>query len=87
MAARTRKGTKDNPWPAVVKNRIRTSMLINRLSDHVVGKVDLKPTQVTAALGLLKKTTPDLAAVQHTGDGGGPLKVELVSYANHPSAK
>jgi hypothetical protein len=45
--------------------KIKTSQLINRLSDHVLGKVDMKPTQVTAALGLLKKTIPDLSAAEN----------------------
>ncbi len=43
-------------------------MLINRLQDHVKGDVELTPTQVSAALGLLKKTAPDLSAVQHEGE-------------------
>ena len=35
-------------------------MLVKRLEDHVEGKCDLAATQVSAALGLLKKTVPDL---------------------------
>jgi hypothetical protein len=46
------------------RNKIRTSMLINRLEDHIVGKVDLSATQVTAALGLIRKTLPDLKAIE-----------------------
>lgn len=45
--------------------KIKTSQLINRLSDHVLGTVDLKPTQVAAALGLLRKTIPDLSAAEN----------------------
>lgn len=45
-------------------------MLINRLTDHVLGKVDMAPSQVTAGLGLLKKVIPDLAAVDHSGQVG-----------------
>ncbi len=62
MAARTRKGTKNDPWDAKVRERIQTSMLINRLSDHVFGKVELSPTQVRSAEILLKKSMPDLSA-------------------------
>lgn len=29
---------------------------------------------VTAALGLLKKSIPDLAAVEHSGRDGGPIE-------------
>jgi hypothetical protein len=64
MAARTRKGTKDKPWPEVTRERIQASMLINRLQSHVLGDCDMKPTQVQAALGLLKKAMPDLQSVE-----------------------
>ena len=64
MAARTRKGTKDKPWPAITRERIQASMLINRLQSHVLGDCDMKPTQVQAALGLLKKAMPDLQSVE-----------------------
>jgi hypothetical protein len=63
MAARKRKGTKDEPWPEQVRERLRGSMLVNRLTDHVLGKCELQTTQVTAALGLLRKILPDLSAV------------------------
>lgn len=59
MAAR-KTGNLNASW----RERIQTSMLINRLQDHVKGKVELSPTQVTAALGLLKKTAPDLTAAE-----------------------
>jgi hypothetical protein len=62
MAARNRTWT-----PEVVRQRIRTSMLTKRLTDHVLGKVEMSPSQVTAGLGLLKKTLPDLSAVAHSG--------------------
>ena len=32
------------------------------------GKVGMTATQVTAALGLLKKALPDLAAIEHSGE-------------------
>lgn len=70
MAARKR-----NFDPQYIRDKIQTSQLINRLTDHVNGKAKLESTQVTAALGLLKKTIPDLAATQHTGPDGGPIEV------------
>lgn len=63
MAARKTKSVSED-WRA----RIKTSMLINRLQDHVEGHVELTKSQVSAALGLLKKTAPDLSAVDHSGD-------------------
>lgn len=73
MGARTKRLRLDERW----REKIRTSMLINRLERHVEGKVELSPSQVTAALGLLKKTAPDLQATELTGEGGGPLKVVI----------
>ena len=46
------------------REKIRTSQLINRLTNHVLGKVELSASQVTAALGLIRKTLPDLAAIE-----------------------
>ena len=42
------------------RERIRTSMLINRLQDHVFGRCEMTPTQVKAASVVLRKTLPDL---------------------------
>lgn len=78
MAARTRKVQHDQK----TRDKIQASQLINSLQNHVLGKVDMKPTQVAAALGLLKKTVPDLSAVQHTGEDGGPLKVSVVRFTD-----
>lgn len=59
MAARTNKVRHDEN----TRLKIKTSQLINRLSDHAFGKVDLAPTQVRAIEVLLKKTIPDLSQV------------------------
>ncbi len=70
MAARKTKTLSEN-WRA----KIRTSMLVNRLSDLVEGKIEMQPHQVTAALGLLKKTAPDLSAT--TLEAGADLAEAL----------
>jgi hypothetical protein len=54
--------------PEKVRERIRTSQLVNRLTDHAFGKCEMSATQVTAALGVLKKSLPDLSAVEHSGE-------------------
>lgn len=64
MAARTRKIRHDDETRA----KIRTSQLINRLEGHVLGNVELSATQVSAALGLLRKTLPDMSNVEHSGE-------------------
>lgn len=59
---------------------IQASQIINRLTDFVNSKVSLSPAQVTAALGLLRKCVPDLAAVDHTGDIQQTVRVLQVSH-------
>lgn len=82
MAARLRKQHQDE-----VRAKIQASQLINFLQGHALRGAGSKNanTRVRAALGLLAKTVPDLSTVQHTGEGGGPVVVELVRFANPPS--
>lgn len=47
-----------------VREKIRASQIINRLEDHILTDLELTSTQVTAALGLLKKIVPDLSSVE-----------------------
>lgn len=68
MAARKSKGTMDKPWSDMTRQKIQASMLINRLTDHVTGKVDLSATQIRAAEILLNKSLPNLTSVDLTGD-------------------
>lgn len=60
MAARKRKIRHDEETRA----KIQASQIINRLQDHIFGSVELSASQVSAALGLLKKTIPDLSAAE-----------------------
>lgn len=63
------------------RERIQTSQLVNRLIQHALAKPELDEitntyvtkdlmtqSQVTAALGLMKKILPDLSAVELTGE-------------------
>jgi len=52
-------------------------MLAHRLTKHALGKVEMTPTQVTAALGLLRKTLPDMSAIAHSGTIGTEKPEEL----------
>jgi len=60
--------------------KIQNSNILNRLISHAEGSIAMKPTEVQAALGLLKKSLPDLTATQHSGDPERPVhhKVEHV---------
>ena len=71
MAARDRISIDGN-----TRKKIQASQLINRLTDHILGKVELTSTQVTAALGLLKKTLPDLSNI--TLDGALDTRTTLI---------
>ena len=53
--------------PEEVRAKIQTSQLVNRLSSFVNGEIELTAPQVTAALGLIRKTMPDLTAIAHSG--------------------
>jgi hypothetical protein len=46
------------------REKIRASMLVNRLMSHVLGKCDMTPSQVRAAHLVLRKILPDLKAVK-----------------------
>jgi hypothetical protein len=43
--------------------KIQNSNILNALIEHAEGTRDMSATQVSAALGLLKKALPDLSAV------------------------
>lgn len=70
--------------PEEVKQKIKTSQLINRLQEHALSKEEtLSRSQVRAIEVLLAKTVPDLKAIEHTGKDGGAIetvtRVELVA--------
>lgn len=44
--------------------RIKTSALIDKLQNHVMGKEDMTPTQLAAAQTLLKKVLPDMVSAK-----------------------
>jgi hypothetical protein len=58
------------------RERINVLALIEALEQHVLGEKEMKPTQVSAALALLKKILPDIAdpAKKTSGETG------IVSY-------
>lgn len=66
---RAAKSGKNTPWtPDKVRERIKTSVIADRLSKHVLGQIEMSPTQVRAAEILLRKTVPDLSATELTGE-------------------
>ena len=64
--------------------KIQTSQLINRLQKLANGEVEMTQTQLKAAEILLKKSLPDLANVQVSGDPNKPVSM-LLGWMTNPS--
>jgi hypothetical protein len=60
---------------AAHRTKIQNSQILKALLEHVEGRREMAPSQVTAGLGLLKKVLPDLQSTEHTGPDGGPLSI------------
>lgn len=71
--------------PQYIREKIRATQLAKRLDEFVFGRVEMTPHQVTAALGLLKKSVPDLAATELKGDLNMTVIGKLV-WSKPPSA-
>jgi len=66
----------------MTRSKIQTSQLVNRLNAFALDdkeSIRMTSDQVRAALGLLKKTIPDLAVTAHTGEDGGPLAIHVIT--------
>lgn len=61
------------------RDKIRNSNILNALIEHAEGQREMSSTQVTAGLGLLKKVLPDVSAVEHSGEDGGPITINITS--------
>ena len=72
MAARLRKLHQDD-----VRAKIQTTQLIKRLEDHVLKGTKMEKTQVSAAMGLIRKTLPDLSTMELKGDPDNPLEMNI----------
>ena len=65
--------------PQKVRERIQVSMLLKRLTEHVLGRVEMSATQLKATEILLRKALPDLASVALTDPTGtGPAAVRWI---------
>ena len=51
-----------------VRARIRAGGIAKLLEKHVQGLREMSATQVTAALGVLRKVVPDISSIEHSGD-------------------
>ena len=72
MAARNR--PLSEPKLEEMRRRIKATLLLKRLEDHVLNGDEMKASQIRAAETLLRKVIPDLSSVQHSGEGGGDIQ-------------
>lgn len=80
MAARNRPGLSEK-----TRDRIKTTMLVKRLEDHILGKVELSTSQVRGIEVLLNRTLPVLQSIEHTGEQQTGLS-ELLQLASKQAA-
>ena len=73
MAARTRALRLTPEW----KEKIRVGVLIDRLSKHANGELEMSSTQIKAADILLKKMVPDVARTEIVGDDDQPIQMVI----------
>jgi len=76
MAERLRKLHQED-----VRAKIKTSQLVNRLSDHALGELELTATQIKAIEVLIRKTLPDLSAVEMDHSGEVTTTHDLSAYS------
>ena len=77
MAARAKRVVLDESW----REKIQTSMLINRLTENANGNLpaELTAGQIKSIEILLRKSAPDLQAVTISGDPDNPLLAVVAS--------
>ena len=66
-----------------IRAKIQAAKLIDRIQQHVDGKLELSATQLKGAEILLRKSLADLTAVTISGEDGGPVQttVEVILRA------
>jgi hypothetical protein len=72
------RGVRLNPrHQDMVRQKIQASQIVNRLQNHVDGKVELSATQVQAARILLDRSLPTLTSTELTGKDGAPVEATV----------
>jgi hypothetical protein len=71
MAARKNTPRLSNEW----RERIKSGLILSRLEQAALGELEMSPAALKAAEIVLRKTLPDLARTEVTGDEGGPQEL------------
>jgi hypothetical protein len=59
-----------------IRQKIQASVIIDRLTKHINGELEMTATQIAAANTLLDRSVPKLSQVQHVGDSDAdPIKM------------
>lgn len=61
------RASKSPAYAQAVRDRIKAGGILFCLHEHIVGKREMSPSQVTAALGLLRKVVPDKSETKLDG--------------------
>lgn len=70
------------------RKKIKSGVIIARLEKHILAETPIMDaSQVNAARVLLNKVLPDLKALEHTGEDGGPIKVIINKDGRGKSAE
>lgn len=59
-----------------IRQKIQSSVIIDRLTKHVNGELELSSTQIAAAQTLLDRSVPKLSQIQHVGDEDAPVQMK-----------
>lgn len=77
--------TRRKPAPYSIE-KIKTAPIVKRLIDHILApEPTMSPSQVTAAIALLRKVHPDLSSQKV--DMTGQVAIEVLQVASHKITK
>jgi len=61
------------------REKIKVGLLVKRLHDNMLGAIEMTQGQIKCAEILLRKTIPDLKAIEVTGKDGAAIEYKDVS--------
>jgi hypothetical protein len=63
----------------LIRDKINAGILVERLTECALGQLELTSQQMKAIEILLKKSVPDLSAVEMTGDADAPVLLKVIT--------
>jgi hypothetical protein len=63
----------------LIRDKINAGILVERLTECALGSLELTSQQMKAIEILLKKSVPDLSAVEMTGDADAPILLKVIT--------